>query len=120
MPLLRWPDLRNARDLGGLPAAGGGRIRERALIRTDNHGRLDATGIPTLLAYGVSRVVDLRWHWEAAQFPSPLAADERYRHLPACCDLTGGGMTPADLDGLRARLIGAVSPRGRRTAGPAR
>jgi protein-tyrosine phosphatase len=40
---LRWPDLRNARDLGGIPTVDGGRIRERALVRTDNHDRLDST-----------------------------------------------------------------------------
>jgi protein-tyrosine phosphatase len=83
---LRWPDLRNARDLGGTPVAGGGRIRERALIRTDDHGRLDAAGLDAVRAYGVGRVIDLRWGWQAAKYPSPLVADERYRLVPACPD----------------------------------
>jgi protein tyrosine/serine phosphatase len=57
---LHWPDLRNARDLGGIAVAGGGRIRERALIRTDNHDRLDAAGLAAIQAYGANRIVDLR------------------------------------------------------------
>ncbi|MCY1145541.1 tyrosine-protein phosphatase [Actinoplanes sp. Pm04-4] len=114
MPRLRWPDLRNARDLGGLATAGGGRIRERALIRTDNHGRLDADGIAAVRAYGVSRVVDLRWEWEAARYPSPLAGDERYRLVPACFDLTGDEDIPADsyrlmLDASRERMAAALT-----------
>src|ERR687898_509057 len=34
---LDWPNCLNARDLGGLAITGGGRIRERALVRTDPH-----------------------------------------------------------------------------------
>jgi protein-tyrosine phosphatase len=95
MPTLRWPDLRNARDLGGLPA-GGSRIRDRALVRTDNHGRLDAVGIAALDAYGVSRVVDLRWDWEAARYRSPLADDPRYHLRPACVEDEPGTEYPTD------------------------
>jgi protein tyrosine/serine phosphatase len=83
--VLNWPDLRNARDLGGLPA-GNGRIKGRALVRTDNHDRLGAAGIAALDAYGVSRIVDLRWEWEAAKYRSPFAADPRYRLRPALDD----------------------------------
>lgn len=83
--VLNWPDLRNARDLGGLPA-GNGRIKGRALVRTDNHDRLGAAGIAALDAYGVSRIVDLRWEWEAAKYRSPFGADPRYRLRPAFDD----------------------------------
>ena len=87
--------MRNARDLGGIVVAGGGRIRERALIRTDNHDRLDAVGLDAIRAYGVSRVVDLRWQWEASKYPSPLASDDRYRLVPAC-DPAGGEDDPSN------------------------
>lgn len=83
--VLHWPDLRNARDLGGLPA-GERRIKGRALVRTDNHDRLGAAGIAALDAYGVSRIVDLRWEWEAAKYRSPFALDPRYRLRPAFDD----------------------------------
>jgi len=48
MPGLRWPDLCNARDLGGIPTVEGGRIRERALVRTDNHDRLNPAGLAAI------------------------------------------------------------------------
>jgi protein tyrosine/serine phosphatase len=96
MSLLRWPDLRNARDLGGMPTVDGGQIRERALVRTDNHDRLNAAGFAAIRAYGVSRTVDLRWQSEAAKHPSPLAGDERYRLIPACFDPSGDEEIPPD------------------------
>lgn len=114
MPRLSWPDLRNARDLGGIPTVHGGRTRERALIRTDNHGRLVTAGLAAIRSYGVSRVVDLRWAWEAAKYPSPLAGDERYRLVPSCFDPTGDEEIPADtyrlmVDASRERLAAALT-----------
>ncbi|WP_027342057.1 tyrosine-protein phosphatase [Hamadaea tsunoensis] len=114
MPRLAWPDLCNARDLGGTPTVDGGRIRERALIRTDNHDRLDAAGLAAIRSYGVSRIVDLRWEWEAAEYPSPLAGDDSYRLVPACFDPTGDEDIPPDsyrlmVDASRDRLAAAVT-----------
>jgi protein tyrosine/serine phosphatase len=114
VPRLRWPDLRNARDLGGIPTVGGGRIRARVLIRTDNHSRLDTAGLAAIRSYGVSRVIDLRWEWEASKYPSPLAGDERYRLVPACFDPTGDEEIPPDsyrlmLDASRDRLAAAFT-----------
>jgi protein tyrosine/serine phosphatase len=112
MPRLAWPDLRNARDLGGISTVDGGRIRERALIRPDNHGRLAAEGLAAIRSYGVSRIVDLRWEWEASKYPSPLAGDESYRLVPACFDPTGDEEIPPDsyrlmVDASRDRLAAA-------------
>jgi len=114
VPRLRWPDLRNARDLGGIPTTGGGQIRERALVRTDNHDRLELAGLDAIRSYGVSRVIDLRWQWEASKYPSPLAADERYRLVPACFDPTGDEDIPPDsyrlmVDASRDRLAAALT-----------
>jgi hypothetical protein len=39
---------RNARDRGGVSTVDGGQTRERALIRTDIHGWLDAAGIAAI------------------------------------------------------------------------
>lgn len=112
MPRLAWPDLRNARDLGGIPTVDGGRIREQALIRTDNHDRLDTAGLAAIRSYGVSRIVDLRWEWEASKYPSPLAGDKSYRLVPACFELTGNEEIPPDsyrlmVDASRDRLAAA-------------
>jgi protein-tyrosine phosphatase len=67
---LSWPDLRNARDLGGLRTAGGRTTRAGALVRSDTPARLVPAGWERLLAYGVRTMVDLR---EAS-----LVAEERY------------------------------------------
>jgi protein-tyrosine phosphatase len=114
MLALRWPDLRNARDLGGTPTVDGGRIRERALIRTDNHDRLDASGLEAIRSYGVSRIIDLRWQSEASKYPSPLAGDHRYRLIPSCFDPTGDEEIPSDsyrlmVDASRERLAAVLT-----------
>ncbi|WP_432972667.1 tyrosine-protein phosphatase [Dactylosporangium sp. CA-233914] len=79
---LDWPDLRNARDAGGLPTTGGGTIRARALVRSDSTHRLAAEGLAALREHGVRRVIDLRGADEVAFWPSVLADDEAYRLLP--------------------------------------
>ena len=114
MPRLRWPELCNARDLGGIATSGGGRIRERSLVRTDNHDRLEAAGLTAIRSYGVSRIIDLRWAWEALKYPSPLAADERYRLVPACFDPIGDEDIPSDsyrlmVDASRDRLAAVLA-----------
>jgi protein tyrosine/serine phosphatase len=79
---LDWPDCRNVRDLGGLPTAGGGTVRERALVRSDSTARLTAEGLAALRAHGVRRVIDLRGADEAAAWPSVLAGEGMYHLLP--------------------------------------
>jgi protein-tyrosine phosphatase len=57
---LDWPGIFNARDLGGLPAAGGRRTAWGALVRADSLSRLSDEGWQALLDHGVRTVVDLR------------------------------------------------------------
>jgi protein tyrosine/serine phosphatase len=114
MPRLHWPDLLNARDLGGIPTVDGGRIRQRALIRTDHHGRLTPAGVTAIRSYGVSRILDLRWDWEASKHPSPLAGDESYRLVPACADVAWDEATALDsyrvmVDASRDRLAAVIT-----------
>ena len=87
---LDWPNCRNARDVGGLPAADGRRIRTGALVRTDSHGKLTPDGIAAVHAYGVSRIIDLRRERECEASPSPFAGTDLYCHLPV--------QNPADPD----------------------
>jgi len=60
----RWVDLEgpaNFRDLGGLPTAGGGRVRTGLLFRSDSLALLSAGDIAHLTGeLGLRRVVDLR------------------------------------------------------------
>jgi protein-tyrosine phosphatase len=79
---LDWPGLDNARDLGGLPAGAGRRIREGALIRSESLTRLDDGGAEVLRAAGISRVLDLRRPDESPE-PHPFADDDAtYVNLP--------------------------------------
>ncbi|MFI6815616.1 tyrosine-protein phosphatase [Nonomuraea sp. NPDC050328] len=79
MSTLSWPGCANARDLGGLPAAGGGRVRPGALIRSD---RPRPVSVEAVFGHGITLVADLRLAAECRADPSPLAAHPAYRNLP--------------------------------------
>lgn len=81
-----WPDCLNVRDLGGLPAGVGERIRSGALIRSDNLDRLTAEGVAAVGSAGVSRIVDLRTPRECTVYPSPFAADPIRLNRPVNAD----------------------------------
>lgn len=70
---LVWPDLLNARDLGGLRSASG-ETAWRRVVRADNLNKLAAAGVDALVAYGVRTVIDLRDPRELEEYPNPLAA----------------------------------------------
>ncbi|HEV8655758.1 MAG TPA: tyrosine-protein phosphatase [Candidatus Limnocylindria bacterium] len=71
---LVWPDLLNARDLGGLATASGAQSAWRRVVRADNLNKLAPDGVAALVAYGVRMVIDLRDPRELEKFPNPLAA----------------------------------------------
>jgi protein-tyrosine phosphatase len=62
----------NLRDLGGYPAAGGGFVRWRTLLRSDALHKLDSAGLGVLSELGLRTVVDLRTELEAETAPSAL------------------------------------------------
>ncbi|WP_433076139.1 tyrosine-protein phosphatase [Dactylosporangium sp. CA-052675] len=106
-----WPDCRNVRDLGGLPAAGGSTGRERALVRADSllvALLLRVAGVPDdVIAedYAFSAVCR-----ERPGEPDPgtiLAALARVDELHGDVDayLLAHGLTGRQLDALRARLV---------------
>jgi protein-tyrosine phosphatase len=78
---LEWPALRNARDLGGLPAAGG-RIRHGALVRADSLARLTGEGWAALGAHGVRTVIDLRNDDEVGADDAPRPPAVTTIHFP--------------------------------------
>jgi protein-tyrosine phosphatase len=69
---LVWPDLLNARDLGGLGSASGHTTVRRRVVRADNLNKLAPVGVKALVAYGVRTVIDLRDPRELKRFPNPL------------------------------------------------
>ncbi len=75
---LDWEALLNARDLGGLPTAGGGATRWNAVVRSDNLSALTDAGRAAVLAYGIRTVIDLRLPFELEEEPNPFA--ERDHH----------------------------------------
>ncbi|MFN8217102.1 MAG: tyrosine-protein phosphatase [Solirubrobacterales bacterium] len=71
MARLDWEGCVNVRDLGGLPTADGGSLREGVLIRADSLLELTARGWAAVGAAGVTAVVDLRDHDAPASAPPP-------------------------------------------------
>jgi protein-tyrosine phosphatase len=63
---LAWDGCVNVRDLGGLPLEGGGSTRFARVVRADNIRRLSPAGWEALQAFGVRRIVDLRFVRERA------------------------------------------------------
>lgn len=77
---LDWPDLHNARDLGGLPTPDGP-TRPGRIVRSDDLGRLTAAGRQALFDYGITTIIDLRGPVELRKTPPPLADHSGYRNL---------------------------------------
>jgi protein-tyrosine phosphatase len=71
---LAWPNLLNARDLGGFLLRSGRETAWQRVIRSDNLNKLAPAGVAALVAYGVRTVIDLRDPFELEKFPNPHAA----------------------------------------------
>ena len=78
---LDWPDLRNARDLGGLPTADG-HTRFGRIVRSDDLNRLTGVGRRAMFDHGITTIVDLRGPVERRLSPPALGDHPGYRHLP--------------------------------------
>jgi protein tyrosine/serine phosphatase len=78
---LTWDGCVNVRDLGGMPTEDGRETTFGAVVRADNIGTLTAEGRRELLDYGVTRVIDLRWHHERDEDPR-TELDVEVLHLP--------------------------------------
>jgi protein-tyrosine phosphatase len=82
---LDWEGLHNARDLGGLRTADGLRLRNGALIRSENLAALTPNGQAALVAHGVRTLIDVR-------FPREVERDgDRY---PFAEGWSGAGPRP--------------------------
>ena len=71
---IRWDGFHNARDLGGLPTAGGGVTRYGRLIRSADPRFITAAGWAAAQAAGVRLVIDLRNPEEVEPGAAPGAA----------------------------------------------
>ncbi|MFI7680891.1 tyrosine-protein phosphatase [Actinophytocola sp. NPDC049390] len=102
---MRWIELENAvnvRDLGGLPAEAGKRLRTGQLVRSDNLQDLSPADVTRLVdEIGVTTVVDLRSTGEVrSEGPGPLKAlsSVEHRHLSLLPEF--GEMTDVAKDAL--------------------
>jgi protein-tyrosine phosphatase len=84
--VLTWDGCVNVRDLGGHPTQDGRTTRFGAVVRADSVRALSDAGWDALLAYGVSRIVDLRLHSELALDP-PRELDVEVVHVPLMHEL---------------------------------
>ena len=110
---LDWPDLRNARDLGGLPTADGP-TRFGRIVRSDDLNGLTEAGRRAMFNHGITTIVDLRGPVERRLSPPALGDHPGYRHLSIVEDEALGNNsselgTVADsyiwmLDAMRARV----------------
>ncbi len=80
---LNWPDLHNARDLGGLPTRDGRVIRRGAFVRSDGLHKLNGTGFAALRAHGIGLIIDLRTSSELVNLPNPLSnrPEVKFKHV---------------------------------------
>lgn len=81
MPPTAAPDISNCRELGGIPAADGRRVRRGVLWRSGHLFGLSARSRQQVAALGITRIIDLRSAFEREWEPdAPIGA--RAIHLP--------------------------------------
>jgi protein-tyrosine phosphatase len=78
---LAWDGCVNVRDLGGHSTEDGSSTRFGAVVRADSIRLMSDAGWAALDAYGVSRIVDLRFHDELAADP-PRELHVEVVHVP--------------------------------------
>ena len=83
---LSWDGCVNVRDLGGHPTEDGRTTRFGAVIRADSIRQLSDAGWAALFDYGVSRIVDLRFHSEL-ELDEPRDVDVEVVHIPILPEL---------------------------------
>jgi protein-tyrosine phosphatase len=99
------PGTVNLRDLGGLPAAGGGTVRRRTLLRSDALNRLGGSGRAALADLSLRTVIDLRTYGEVAAAPCPLnGIVARTCHVPLFTEAAIGRLPP-ELAAVYAYMI---------------
>ena len=83
--VLRLAGATNFRSLGGLPAAGGRRIRPHALMRADRLAALTGDDWRALAATGLATICDLRSESERVEHPNAVPPGLALRELH--CDI---------------------------------
>jgi protein-tyrosine phosphatase len=79
---LSWAGTYNSRDLGGLPAAGGGVTRRGAIVRSDSLQNLEVQGWEEVEAHGIRTVIDLRNEGEIGPDVAPRPGSIETVNIP--------------------------------------
>lgn len=93
----------NAREVGGLPTADGGRLASGVLFRSDALAQLTDAGLTALADLRIGTIVDLRTDSERARAADRLPADGSVRFL--ALPVLGGAM-----DEMVKQLMPAAGP----------
>ncbi|MFU8887718.1 MAG: tyrosine-protein phosphatase [Trueperaceae bacterium] len=106
--------LLNARDLGGLPLAGGGLTRHGRLLRSDAPLALGPEDRAHLTLFGLTTVVDLRESHELAREPNGLAGHDgiAIEHVEVWSLINATGIEPADPWDITAFYLAALDHAG--------
>ncbi|WP_406229568.1 tyrosine-protein phosphatase [Nocardia sp. NBC_01009] len=80
--LLGLPHAPNARDIGGYPAKGGGKLRSGVVFRTDALAKLDDGEQQKLVSLNIGQVIDFRSPIETGRDPDRLPASIRRTEQP--------------------------------------
>lgn len=107
----------NLRDLGGIPIDGGV-LREGFAIRTDDLAYVTREVTETLVAAGVTAIIDLRSPLEVATTGRGLLAEYAvaYHHLPLIASVSESmsdeheGFGPAAMGAMYVRMVEGAAP----------
>ena len=102
---LDWEALRNARDLGGLPLVAGGVTRFGSIVRADTVRQLTPAGWDSVVEYGVTTILDLRFR-EEIEAGEPLDAGPGGLSRAHVSPETDANGKPAGLDTVVVSVLG--------------
>lgn len=87
---IRLKKLNNTRDLGGMPAADGKKIKYGKLIRSGKLYNLPQKTVKVLENMGITTIVDMRIEREQLEHPTTEIKGAKKVHLPLVCTATVG------------------------------
>jgi protein-tyrosine phosphatase len=113
--LIPLEQVRNFRDVGGYPTAGGRRVRWRRLFRSGSLSQPSPADLETLRVLGIATVVDLRStaEWDLGRFPV-AELPVQLHHLPIVEDI----IDPTRLGLPEGMLVDRYRQYARQGAGP--
>ena len=102
---IEFEKLSNTRDLGGMPAAHGRRIREGLLFRSEQLFFASQADLDKLGSLGIGKVFDFRSALERDEKPDPAIAGAVNVHLPIIEDVRTGITRGSEGDGRMVDLV---------------